>query len=133
MVKQLKLINDFYYCQPGKGALSSNTCYSYVKVACLFYGEYRLYLFYNIYYPIEEADKQEKRLSNALHNWLDFNDNVKDLSSWVNDADGMVSQEIPKVKGGEQLRSLNDDQIVIMFNRFSVFIIKFFYSLESTI
>ena len=27
MVKQLKLINDFYYCRPGKGALSSNTCY----------------------------------------------------------------------------------------------------------
>ena len=27
MVKQLKLINDFYYCRPGKGALSSNTCF----------------------------------------------------------------------------------------------------------
>ena len=25
MVKQLKLINDFYYCRPGKGARSSNT------------------------------------------------------------------------------------------------------------
>ena len=27
MVKQFKLINDFYYCRPGKGALSSNTCF----------------------------------------------------------------------------------------------------------
>ena len=27
MVKQLKLINDFYYCMPGKGAPSSNTCF----------------------------------------------------------------------------------------------------------
>ena len=27
MNKQLKLINDFYYYRPGKGALSSNTCY----------------------------------------------------------------------------------------------------------
>ena len=27
MVKQLKLNNDFYYCRPGKGALSSNTCW----------------------------------------------------------------------------------------------------------
>ena len=26
MVKQLKFINDFYYCRPRKGALSSNTC-----------------------------------------------------------------------------------------------------------
>ena len=26
MVKQLKLINDFYYCRLGKGALSYNTC-----------------------------------------------------------------------------------------------------------
>ena len=29
MAKQLKLINDFYYCRPGKGALSSNTCSFY--------------------------------------------------------------------------------------------------------
>ena len=29
MNKQLKLINDFYYCRPGKGALSSNTCLFY--------------------------------------------------------------------------------------------------------
>ena len=28
MVKHLKLINDFYYCRPGKGALSSNTCFN---------------------------------------------------------------------------------------------------------
>ena len=31
MVKQLKLINDFYYCRPGKGALSSNTCYISIR------------------------------------------------------------------------------------------------------
>ena len=24
--KQLELINDFYYCRPGKEALNSNTC-----------------------------------------------------------------------------------------------------------
>ena len=27
MNKQLKLINNFYCCRLGKGALSSNTCY----------------------------------------------------------------------------------------------------------
>ena len=30
MNKQLKLINDFYYLRPGEGALSSNTCFSFV-------------------------------------------------------------------------------------------------------
>ena len=33
--KQLKLINDFYYCRPGKGALSSNTCSFYAELTNL--------------------------------------------------------------------------------------------------
>ena len=38
MVKQLKLINDFYYRRPGKRALSSNTCYVYESCLILIFG-----------------------------------------------------------------------------------------------
>ena len=33
-LKQLKLIYDFYYCRPGKGVLSSNTCFFYRGECC---------------------------------------------------------------------------------------------------
>ena len=35
MNKQLKLINDFYYYRPGKGALSSNTCFYIICISLI--------------------------------------------------------------------------------------------------
>ena len=49
MVKQLKLINDFYYCRPGKGALSSNTCLDNISI--------RFTVFDNLYETVDEINK----------------------------------------------------------------------------